>query len=247
MAMTTAAAEVGHGHNATPEFLADRARFVRLETVRLTRIAGAGHYSSTFSAAELFARAVLRPSADRSGAPGLAGSRPLHPEQGPRRDRHLSGAGRSRLLRACPARRLHAPGQPVRRPPRHEEDQGRRLQLRLPRARSLDRAWHGACRPGAAARVPGLLHAWRRRTARGPDLGSGDGGEPLPAPGPGRHRRPQRTVHRRPHRRHHGDRADRRALPQLRLEGPADRRPRPRCDPGRARPISSRRASAPRR
>lgn len=54
MAMTTAARS-GHGHNATPEFLADRARFVRLETVRLTRIAGAGHYSSTFSAAELFA------------------------------------------------------------------------------------------------------------------------------------------------------------------------------------------------
>ncbi|MEM7022719.1 MAG: transketolase [Pseudomonadota bacterium] len=44
-----------HGRNATPEFLADRAQFVRLETVRLTQIAGAGHYSSTFSAAELFA------------------------------------------------------------------------------------------------------------------------------------------------------------------------------------------------
>ena len=34
---------------------ADRAKFVRTETVRLARIAGAGHYSSTFSAAELFA------------------------------------------------------------------------------------------------------------------------------------------------------------------------------------------------
>ena len=55
MAMTTAAARSGYGRNATPEFLADRARFVRLETVRLTRIAGAGHYSSTFSAAEMFA------------------------------------------------------------------------------------------------------------------------------------------------------------------------------------------------
>ena len=32
--------------------LKDRARFVRLETVRLTRIAGAGHYGSAFSAAE---------------------------------------------------------------------------------------------------------------------------------------------------------------------------------------------------
>lgn len=35
--------------------LADKAKFVRRETVRLTRIAGAGHYTATFSAAELFA------------------------------------------------------------------------------------------------------------------------------------------------------------------------------------------------
>jgi len=48
-------ATASHGRNVTPEFLADRAQFVRLETVRLTQIAGAGHYSSTFSAAELFA------------------------------------------------------------------------------------------------------------------------------------------------------------------------------------------------
>jgi transketolase len=46
--------------NATerPEQLAllrDKARFIRTETVRLTRIAGAGHYSSVFSAAELLA------------------------------------------------------------------------------------------------------------------------------------------------------------------------------------------------
>jgi transketolase len=43
------------GRNITTDFLADRAKFVRLETLRLTRICGAGHYSSTFSAAELFA------------------------------------------------------------------------------------------------------------------------------------------------------------------------------------------------
>ncbi|MFO1090807.1 MAG: transketolase [Hyphomicrobiales bacterium] len=41
--------------NASPEFLADRAKFIRRETVRLSKIAGAGHYSSTFSCAELFA------------------------------------------------------------------------------------------------------------------------------------------------------------------------------------------------
>lgn len=50
-----------HPPRATPEReelvqrLQDRAKFVRLETVRLTRIAGAGHYTATFSAAELFA------------------------------------------------------------------------------------------------------------------------------------------------------------------------------------------------
>ncbi len=35
--------------------LEERSLFVRLETLRLTRIAGAGHYSGTFSAAELLA------------------------------------------------------------------------------------------------------------------------------------------------------------------------------------------------
>ncbi|WFR70925.1 transketolase [Prescottella defluvii] len=40
---------------AQVERLSDRALFVRLETVRLSRIAGAGHYTSSFSAAELFA------------------------------------------------------------------------------------------------------------------------------------------------------------------------------------------------
>jgi transketolase len=37
------------------ELIADRARFIRLETVRLARIAGAGHYTSVFSAAEILA------------------------------------------------------------------------------------------------------------------------------------------------------------------------------------------------
>ncbi len=48
-------AERDDRRNLSVEHLADRAKFVRLETLRLTRIAGAGHYSSTFSCAELFA------------------------------------------------------------------------------------------------------------------------------------------------------------------------------------------------
>ena len=43
------------GRNVSLDTLAERAKFIRLETLRLSRIAGAGHYSSTFSAAELFA------------------------------------------------------------------------------------------------------------------------------------------------------------------------------------------------
>jgi transketolase len=54
-------ARTKHPPRGTPERqelverLQDRAKHVRLETVRLTSIAGAGHYTATFSAAELFA------------------------------------------------------------------------------------------------------------------------------------------------------------------------------------------------
>lgn len=39
--------------NVNVAVLQDRAKFIRTETVRLSRIAGAGHYSSTFSCAEI--------------------------------------------------------------------------------------------------------------------------------------------------------------------------------------------------
>lgn len=56
--MTATAQYPARGTQERDELMArlrDRARFVRHETVRLTRIAGAGHYTGTFSAAELFA------------------------------------------------------------------------------------------------------------------------------------------------------------------------------------------------
>jgi transketolase len=49
------AIEVAGDRAAVVARLADRARFIRLETVRLARIAGAGHYTATFSCAELLA------------------------------------------------------------------------------------------------------------------------------------------------------------------------------------------------
>lgn len=67
-----------HPPRGTPEReelvarLRDRAMFVRLETVRLTQIAGAGHYTATFSAAEMFAAlyyAQLRYRADEPDWP----------------------------------------------------------------------------------------------------------------------------------------------------------------------------------
>jgi transketolase len=53
--------------------LREKAKFIRTETVRLARIAGAGHYSSVFSAAELLAvlyYAQLRVDPADPGAPG---------------------------------------------------------------------------------------------------------------------------------------------------------------------------------
>jgi len=42
-------------NNVSLSVLEEKAKFIRTETVRLSRIAGAGHYSSTFSCAELLA------------------------------------------------------------------------------------------------------------------------------------------------------------------------------------------------
>lgn len=50
--------------------LADRATFIRLETVRLAQIAGAGHYTGTFSAAELLASLYYGELRYRPGEPG---------------------------------------------------------------------------------------------------------------------------------------------------------------------------------
>ena len=74
------------GRNISVEFLADRAKFMRKETVRLSRIAGAGHYSSTFSAAELLVAlyyAILR-------------IKPLEPDW-PDRDRFVLSKGHAAI------------------------------------------------------------------------------------------------------------------------------------------------------
>lgn len=64
------------------ERLRDRARFVRLETLRLIEIAKVGHYSSVFSAAEIFAALYYDVMTIRRGEPGW-----------PERDRFLMGKG----------------------------------------------------------------------------------------------------------------------------------------------------------
>lgn len=69
----------------SPEQLArlrDKARFVRLETIRLIEIAKVGHYSSVFSCAEIFASLYYDVMRIREGEP-----------QWPERDRFLMGKG----------------------------------------------------------------------------------------------------------------------------------------------------------
>ncbi len=62
--------------------LRDRARFVRLETIRLIEIAKVGHYSSVFSAAEIFAALYYDVMKIRRGEPDW-----------PDRDRFVMGKG----------------------------------------------------------------------------------------------------------------------------------------------------------
>lgn len=64
------------------EHLKERARFVRLETLRLIQIAKVGHYSSVFSCAELFAVLYYDAMRLKRGEPGW-----------PDRDRFLMGKG----------------------------------------------------------------------------------------------------------------------------------------------------------
>ena len=62
--------------------LKDRAKFSRLETIRLIEIAKVGHYTSAFSAAELFAALYYDVMTLRPGDPGWAD-----------RDRFMMGKG----------------------------------------------------------------------------------------------------------------------------------------------------------
>ncbi|SAI65792.1 transketolase N-terminal part [Bordetella ansorpii] len=64
------------------ERLREKARFVRLETIRLIEIAKVGHYSSVFSCAEIFAALYYDVMRLRQGEPAWAG-----------RDRFLMGKG----------------------------------------------------------------------------------------------------------------------------------------------------------
>src|SRR5690606_18327218 len=64
------------------QVLRDKARFVRLETIRLIEIAKIGHYSSVFSCAEIFAALYYDVMDIKPGEPTW-----------PDRDRFLMGKG----------------------------------------------------------------------------------------------------------------------------------------------------------
>ena len=74
-----------HNYRPTPDVVArlrERARFIRLETIRLIGIAKTGHYTSVFSAAEIFASLYYDVMALRPGEPHW-----------PSRDRFTIGKG----------------------------------------------------------------------------------------------------------------------------------------------------------
>jgi hypothetical protein len=209
MTATASSASGGpvHGRNVSLDHLVDRARFVRLETVRLSKIAGAGHYSSTFSAAELFSAlyyAHLR----------IDPARPDWPD----RDRFILSKGHAAiglypvlgdLGFFDPAlldnyTRLGSPfgdHPDMKKVPGIDFSSGslgHGLSIGVGMAlagRMQNRSYRVYCMLG-----DGELN-------EGADLGGGDVGRPLQAAGPRRHRRPQQAVHRRSGRPDHGGRA----------------------------------------
>ena len=200
------------------ERLSDRAKFVRLETVRLTRIAGAGHYTATFSAAELFAAlyyasfAPARTSPTGPTATASSSARAM-PRSASIRFLRTSGSSIARCsttTRGCSSSFGDHPDM--------RKIAGHRLQLGIARPRPIGRRRDGARRPDPRPLLPRLLHDGRRRARRRADLGSGDGREPVPARLARRDRRPKPPLDRRQHREHHGRRAARGAIQELRLE-----------------------------
>jgi transketolase len=84
-AATSAAPPLRNSDEPTAQEIArlrEKARFVRLETVRLIEIAKVGHYSSVFSAAEIFSALYYDVMSLRAGEPSW-----------PDRDRFLMGKG----------------------------------------------------------------------------------------------------------------------------------------------------------
>ena len=147
--------------------LADRAKFVRRETVRLAEIPGAGHYTGTFSAAELFAALYYAQLRYRPDQPGW-----------PERDRLVLSKGHAAIglypvladvgfFDHRPAGRLHQAGQRVRRPPRHAQDQRASTSAPGPSATG--------CRSAPAWPWPAGCTAWA--TGSTASLGDGELGE----------------------------------------------------------------------
>lgn len=73
-------------HDASKETLREKARLIRLETLRMTDICGSGHYGSSFSMAELVAALYYRFLHVRSAEPGW-----------PDRDRFTMGKGHAAI------------------------------------------------------------------------------------------------------------------------------------------------------
>ena len=152
--------QLERGRPVSLQELRGAANWIRLQTIELTEIAGSGHYASTFSCAELLAVLYYHALRLRPGEPALARPRPLPARQGPRRDRRVPVPRRPRATSRPVARRLHPARQPARRPPRHDQGAGHRLQLGVDRPQPVGRGRAWRCRRACAAATTGCSCCW---------------------------------------------------------------------------------------
>ena len=189
------------GRPLTDAELSRRADWIRLQTIDLIAQAGLGHYSSTFSSAELVATLYYRALRLRPGEPNW-----------PDRDRFLLGKGHVATglwpvladLGYYPRdwlKQFGKVGSPLNDHPNMKLAPRHRLLLRLARAQPVGRRGHGARGQAHRPRLPDLRAHRRRRAAGGPGLGGRDGRLALQARQPGRDRGRERLLRRRARRR----------------------------------------------
>ena len=110
--------------------IAEAAKQIRIQDLKLVHHAGAGHIGGDFSAIDILATLYFAVLESRPETARRPGARPVYPEQGPRRRRALHHAGDVRLLPARRAGDLRAAALRPEWPPQPHQGPGGRDQHR---------------------------------------------------------------------------------------------------------------------